>query len=66
MPQCGLLQPAMRCLFAGVLYDASRRDELSSLIHHEVDDDTYVNLPVVMNLLQHFPTDKEKNAGHQR
>ena len=32
----------------------------------KADDDTYVNLPVVMNLLQHFPTDKDLYAGHQR
>ena len=32
----------------------------------KADDDTYVNLPVVMNLLQHFPTDEVIYAGHQR
>ena len=32
----------------------------------KADDDTYVNIPVVMNLVQHFPTDRAVYAGHQR
>ena len=32
----------------------------------KADDDTYVNLPVVMTLLQQFPTDRAVYAGHQR
>lgn len=32
----------------------------------KADDDTFINLPVVLNRLQHFPTDKEIYAGHQR
>lgn len=32
----------------------------------KADDDAYVNLPAVMRLLQHFPTDSAIYAGHQR
>ncbi len=32
----------------------------------KADDDTYVNLPAVMRMLQHFPSDRAIYAGHQR
>ena len=32
----------------------------------KADDDTYVNLPAVMRMLQHFPLNRAIYAGHQR